>query len=63
MFSSSKSATTNANASDGGFLNWQGISPFTINEGGGNGVSTKTLILIALGVVGALVGLWLLLRK
>lgn len=67
MFSSSKQSSVAANASDGGLLNWRGISPLTINEGSGKGsaggLNTQTMILIAVGAVVALAGLWLLLRK
>lgn len=66
MISNSKSSSVNANASDGGYLGFGGIGPLTINSTDGpesGGLNTRTMLLIALGVVGALVGLFIIFRK
>jgi hypothetical protein len=65
MFSTSKNSALNANASDGGILTFGGIAPLTINYGPGDGskLNVNGLLVLAIGIGGALLGLWLLLRK
>ena len=66
MFSSSSNKSLAQNASDGGQLAQNSIAPLTIYEGsagGPMGINATTLALIALGMVAALAGIWLLLRK
>lgn len=60
MFSSSKSSSLNANASDGGILTFGGgIAPLTLNRG----INPTTLLIAAGAVVVLLVGVFLFLRK